>query len=60
MATSSLSRDFIVNDPKSIDKLIEAMDNPVKIELPKTNEKQEKESENKALCAIKKYLASLE
>lgn len=35
MATSSLSRDFVINDPKAVDKLIKAMENPVKINLPK-------------------------
>lgn len=38
MARSSLSRDAIINVPKSIDIFIETMENPGKIKLPERND----------------------
>lgn len=59
MATSSLSRDFVISDPKSIDKLIHAMENPVKFKLEKRNPEQEKQRKEKALCNFLAQLNSL-
>lgn len=52
MATSSLSRDFVINDPKAVDKLIKAMENPVKINLPKRDLVEKQKQREKALQAI--------
>lgn len=57
MATSSFDKHFVVKDPKAIKILINALQSPIKVVLPKKDlEKEEKE----ALCAIKKRLASMD
>lgn len=60
MATSSFSKKFIINNPKEVEKLIYAMENPtpVKISPEKSSEQEQKDTET-LLCAIKKRLASL-
>lgn len=57
MATSSFSREFVISDPKAVDKLIEAMENPVIIKLKPR--KEESEEERKAfLCKLKEHIRS--
>lgn len=59
MATSSLSRDFVISDPKSIDKLIWAMENPTIFHLEEDTrtEEEKKEDTEKLLCKIRERLA---
>lgn len=59
MATSSLSRDFVITDHQSVDKLIYAMEHPVKIKVTKPDFEKDKQETQEALCAIKKFLASV-
>lgn len=56
MATSSFSKNFVIEDEKSVELLIEAMENPVEIVLPKRDLEQE---ETEALCLIKAYREQL-
>lgn len=59
MATSSLSRDFVINDPKAVDKLIKAMENPVKIHLKKRDPEEEQKNKEKVLCKVLARIDSL-
>lgn len=59
MATSSLSRDFVINDPKAVDKLIKAMENPVKINLKQRDPEEVQKNKEKVLCKILARLDSL-
>lgn len=56
MATSSLSRDFVVSNHQVIDELIRSIDEPTQIVLVKKTEQEKNDSEQQALCAIKKLL----
>lgn len=59
MATSSFSKNFVIEDEKSVELLIEAMENPVEIVLPKRDLEQEAKRKAEILCKLDKRLALL-
>nr|WP_314741832.1 hypothetical protein [uncultured Haemophilus sp.] len=58
MATSSFSKNFVINDPNAIKDLLQAIEHPTEITLKKKNVPQEEQRKQDLLCAIKKQLAS--
>lgn len=59
MATSSFSKNFVIDDPDAVEQLIQAMENPTQITLsPRRSEEQEQKDIEDFLCAAKKQLAS--
>lgn len=59
MATSSFSKEFVIDDPKSVELLIDALENPVEIKLVKRDPIKEEERKKEILCKLEKRLASL-
>lgn len=58
MATSSFSKKFVIEDPKAVEQLIRAMENPVKIKLKP--QREESEAERKEfLCKLQQHIRSL-
>lgn len=56
MATSSFSKNFVIEDEKSVELLIEAMENPVEIVLPKRDLEQEAKRKAEILAKIREKL----
>lgn len=60
MATSSFSKKFVIDNPKEVEKLIEAMENPIKVYIqPELSSEEEAKEKEALICAIKKRLACL-
>ena len=57
MATSSFDKHFVINDPKAVEQLIHAMENPTEIKLPQKDLIKEQQDKQDFLCAIKKTLS---
>lgn len=58
MATTSFSKNFVINDPKAVKDLLQAIENPTEIVLKNKDVSQEEQRKQDLLCAIKKQLAS--
>lgn len=56
MATSSFNKRFIVEDPKEINKLLTALENPVDIYVQKRDPAQAEQDKQALLCSIKEQL----
>lgn len=59
MATSSFDKDFIISDPQSVERLIEALEKPTVINLPKKDLEKERLEEQDLLCRFSTYFDSL-
>lgn len=60
MATSSFSKNFVIDDPDAVAQLIHSMENPTPVVLdPRRSDEQEQKDTEAFLCAVKKQLALL-
>lgn len=60
MATSSFSKNFVIDNPKAAAQLLHDLENPTTVVLnTRRSEEQEKKDTESFLCAAKKQLALL-
>lgn len=59
MATSSFSREFVISNPQSVEKLITSLENPTKIKLEKRDAITEQQNKQKIVCKLQAHLASM-
>lgn len=58
MATSSFSKKFVIDNPKEVEKLIYAMENPTPVVLSKPKVESAEERKD-FLCQLKKRIHSM-